>query len=202
MRFAAGELHRAPSRRVLDIGCGAARNASPLAAMGWTVLGTDLSVPMLQAARKRVRAEGTDSRVHLALAPMEALPVQDASVDVIIAHGIWNLASSGAQFRAAVAEAARAARPGAALFVFTFSRHTIPPDAGPVDGETFVFTEFSGRPQCFLTDTQLVDEMASAGFVPEPAVPLTEYNRPRPGEVRRGGPPVIYEAAFRRSGQC
>ncbi len=202
MRFAADELRRVPSGRVLDIGCGAARNASPLAAMGWTVLGTDLSVPMLRAAFERVRAEGTDSCVQLALAPMEALPVQDASVDIIVAHGIWNLASSGAQFRAAVREAGRAARPDAALFVFTFSRNTIPPGAQPVDGESFVFTEFSGRPQCFLTDTQLVDEMASAGFVPEPAVPLTEYNRPRPGEIRSGGPPVIYEAAFRRLRQC
>jgi hypothetical protein len=59
-----------------------------------------------------------------------------------------------------------------------------------------VFTEFSGRPQCFLTDRQLIDEMAAAGFVPDPRVPLREYNRPAPGAVRLGGPPVIYEAAF------
>src|SRR3954451_20399027 len=37
----------------LDIGCGAGRNAVPLAASGWTVLGTDLSCPMLAAARER-----------------------------------------------------------------------------------------------------------------------------------------------------
>jgi hypothetical protein len=66
-----------------------------------------------------------------------------------------------------------------------------------VEGESFVFTEFSGEPQCFLTAEQLVAEMGDAGFVPDPEVPLTEYNRPASG-VRVSGPPVIYEAAFRR----
>lgn len=200
MRFAAGELRRAGSAgRVLDIGCGAARNASPLAAMGWMVLGTDLSVPMLSGAHERVRAEGTDRRVHLALAPMDALPVHDASIDLVVAHGIWNLARSAAEFRRAVREAARAARPGAGLFVFTFSRSTLGPDAVPVAGEPFVFTGFSGEPQCFLTDVQLVSELGAAGFAPDPAVPLHELNRPRPGALCATRAPVIYEGTFRRA---
>ncbi|MCR4374653.1 MAG: class I SAM-dependent methyltransferase, partial [Acidobacteria bacterium] len=33
--------------QALDIGCGAARNAVPLAEMGWSVVGTDLSQPMV-----------------------------------------------------------------------------------------------------------------------------------------------------------
>lgn len=199
MRYAAAELSRAASGWLLDVGCGAARNAVPLAALGWQVFGLDLSWPMVRAADARARAEGMTSRLRLALAPMEALPVQDASVDLVVAHGIWNLASSGAQFRAAVREAARVARPDAGLFVFTFSRHTIPPDAQPVGGETFVFTQFSGQPQCFLTERQLLEEMAAGGFVPDPAVPVTEYNRPKGGLVNSAGP-VIYEAAFRRRG--
>ncbi len=128
---------------------------------------------------------------------MDRLPVGDGSVDFIVAHGIWNLARSSAEFRRAVAEAARVARPGASLFVFTFSRHTLPPDAAPVPGETFVFTQFSGERQCFLTEMQLVAEMRAAGFTPDPRVPLTEYNRPQPGAIRGGGP-VIYEAAFEK----
>jgi hypothetical protein len=91
------------------------------------------------------------------------------------------------------------ARPGAALFVFTFSRNTFSSDTEPVAGEPFVFTEFSGAPQCFVTDQQLIDELDAAGFVRDPAVPLTEYNRPGPGAIR-GSAPVIYEAAFRRVG--
>lgn len=199
MRYAAAERARLGKGTALDIGCGAGRNAVPLAAAGWTVLGTDLSAPMLVAARDRARAAELSSRIVWAHAGMEDLPAADASMDLVIAHGIWNLAQSSRQFRQAVAEAARVAKAGAALFVFTFSRHTLPADAAPVAGEPFVFTQFSGRPQIFLTGEQLVGELRAAGFEPDPAVPLTEYNRPAPGSLRAGGGPVIYEAAFRRN---
>lgn len=192
--YAAAELGRTRQARLLDIGCGAGRNAVPLAALGWHVVGTDSSQPMLRAALAR---EG-GRQLHLANAEMAALPIQDASVDFIVAHGIWNLARSGGEFRAAVREAARVAKRGAALFLFTFSRNTLPVEVAPVAGETFVFTQFSGAPQCFLTEQQLIDEMHAAGFEPDPALPLRELNRPAPG-LRTAGGPVIYEGAFRRS---
>lgn len=195
MAFAERERARGGTR-LLDIGCGAARNAVPLAQSGWTVLGTDTSWPMLEAAAGRVREERLERRLLLAAAPMDHLPVGDRSVDFVVAHGIWNLARSSAEFRAAVVEAARAARPGAALFLFTFSRHTLPPDAAPVAGEPFVFTQFSGEPQCFLTGAQIADEMAAAGFSPDPDLPLRELNRP--AGLRAASGPVIYEGAFRR----
>lgn len=197
MACAARELARAPGGRVLDIGCGAARNAVPLAALGWDVVGVDLSWPMLAAAAERAVREGVRSRVHLVQAAADALPVADRTADLVVAHGIWNLSASSAEFRRAVAEAARAARPDARLFVFTFSRNTLSPDAEPVAGEPFVFTQFSGQPQCFLTDAQLVDELGAVGFEPDASVPMTEYNRRDRGTLG-GGPPVIYEAAFRR----
>lgn len=193
--FAARERARG-GRRLLDIGCGAARNAAPLACAGWEVVGTDSSWPMLAAAAARKR-DDEGGRVHLVQAAMDALPVADQSADLVIAHGIWNLSSSGAGFRTAVREAARAARPGAGLFLFTFSRHTIPPQASPVSGETFVFTEFAGEPQCFLTATELIDELGAAGFLPDPALLLQELNCPS-GLVKASGP-VIYEGGFRRA---
>jgi SAM-dependent methyltransferase len=195
----AGAERRAGGRWAVDIGCGAGRNALPLASGGWNVLGLDLSWPMVAAAARRRIDERPSGRLDVALAPMEALPVRDRSADLIVAHGIWNLARSSAQFRAAVREAGRIARPGAALFVFTFSRNTLAPDARPVAGEPFVFTQFSGAPQCFLTAEQLLAELGEAGFIPDPGVPLTEHNLPRPGTRRTGGPPVIYEAAFRHA---
>ena len=197
MRWAANERERSNAVRLLDIGCGAARNAAPLAAMGWEVFGVDLSRAMLDSAIERAIGQGVRSRVHLVHAAAEALPVADGSMDAVVAHGIWNLSPSSAVFRRAIAEAARVARHGAGLFVFTFSRHTLPPDAAPVPGEPFVFTQFSGQPQCFVTEAQLMDEFAFAGFEPDPEVPLTEHNR-QSRAVLGGGPPVIYEAAFRR----
>ena len=196
--FAEQELKRSTGAQALDIGCGAGRNALPLARLGWSVLGTDLSWPMLSAAATRAREEHLDNRFRGVLAPMESLPARDRSVDLVIAHGIWNLARSAAQFRAAVDEAARVAKPGAGLFVFTFSRNTLPAETQPVAGESFVFTEFSGEPQCFLTESQLDAELARAGFARDSAVPFHEYNLPKPGLLSTGRVPVIYEASFRR----
>ncbi len=196
MQFGEQESQRRAGGCLLDIGCGAGRNAVPLARQGWQVTGLDLSWPMLEAAARRAKDEQVSDRTRFVLAPMDVLPVGDRTVDFLIAHGIWNLARSGAEFRRALAEAARVATPGAALFLFTFSRNTFPPGAAPIPGETFVFTQFSGQPQCFLTATQLVDELGAMGFVPDPAVAWREYNLPPPGMVRSGAP-VIYECAFR-----
>ena len=202
MRFAAAERERAPNGLAIDIGCGAARNSVPLAEQGWNVLGTDLSAPMLSAAARRATTAGQTRRVHLARAAMDALPARSQSADLVIAHGIWNLARSSAEFRRAVAEAARVSRPGAGLFVFTFSRHTLRADAEAVSGESFVFTQFSGQPQCFLTRDELVAELAAAGFALDPSVALSEYNRRPEPALCVGGAPVIYEAAFRCGGNA
>jgi ubiquinone/menaquinone biosynthesis C-methylase UbiE len=196
MQYAASEMD-AGSKRLLDIGCGAGRNIVPLARLGWNAIGVDLSLPMIAAAATRVRDEHLETHLRLALAGMHELPFPARSFDLIIAHGIWNLARSGREFRLALAEAARVARPRSALFVFTFSRNTLPPDAQPVPNESFVFTQFSGQRQCFLTSEELVAELDAVGFSPDPLSPLRELNLPKPGTLYSGGAPVIYEGIFR-----
>lgn len=194
--YAAALSGRARRLRVLDIGCGAGRNAVPLAQAGAAVCGADLSWAMLSAAAAR----NTPAMVSLALAPMDILPWRDRVFDLIVAHGIWNLARSGAELRRAIGEAARVAAPDARLFVFTFSRRTLPDDAPPVGGETFVFSQFSGHPQVFLTPDQLVGELGRAGFVPDVHLPLRELNVPPPQQARIHGVPVILEGGFRFEG--
>lgn len=201
MQFAAREHACVPCGRAIDIGCGAGRNAVPLAQQGWRVLGTDLSWPMLTAARTRALAERDGAaRLRLALAPMDALPAPDAAFDLVVAHGIWNLARSTAEFRRAVREAARVSAPRAALFVFTFSRHTLPPETPGVPGEPYIFTQFSGQPQCMLTRDQLTTELAAAGFAPDGGVAFVEHNLSAANMVHVVRPPVILEAAFRYTG--
>lgn len=200
LEFATAERARSGGCRIVDIGCGAARNALPLARGGWTVIGTDTSAPMLEAAAGRLRAETLQGRLFLTAAAMDALPVAGGWADLVVAHGIWNLARSSDEFRRAVGEGARAARPGAALFLFTFSRSTLPPHAEPVAGEPFVFTQFSGEPQCFLTREQIIEELGRAGFTSDPMLPLEELNRPT-GLVRATGP-VIFQGAFRLTASC
>jgi SAM-dependent methyltransferase len=181
---------------LLDIGCGAARNAVALAEQGWRVVASDLSSAMLVAAARRVKELARGEAISLVQAPMDSLPFAANSFDFVVAQGIWNLARSGREFRAAVREAARVARPGAPLFLFTFSRHTLADSAEPLPGESFVFTQFSGQPQCFLTEEQILTELGAAGFAPDPTSPLRELNRPSDG-LRTSGAPVIYEGLFR-----
>jgi ubiquinone/menaquinone biosynthesis C-methylase UbiE len=201
LEFVRAEMARCPRLRILDLGCGAARNAAPMAGQGGTVIGMDVSWPMLEAARRRVASEAVAGRVGLVLASMDDLPLRDATVDLVVAHGIWNLARSAAEFRRAVAEAARVARPAAGLFLFTFSRATLAPEDPPVPGESFVFTQFAGEPQCFLTETQVKEELFRAGWEKDPPGPLNEYNRPEAGRAIAQGGPVIYEGTFRRRGR-
>ena len=197
LQYASRLRHADVPIQVLDIGCGAARNAEPLARAGFLVKGLDLSWPMLQAARARNAA----GRLQLAVAPMDALPIADRRMDLIVAHGIWNLARSGGEFRRALREAARVAKPRARLFVFTFSRQTLPVLERPVTGETFVFTRFSGEPQVFLTREQLCDELSAVGFEPDPILTVRELNVPPPGQTRLGGAPIILEGGFIHSGR-
>lgn len=193
LEFATRRFDRCPRRQLIDIGCGAGRNAIPLADLGWRVTGVDLSQPMLAAASRRHVLK----QFLPLLAPMDALPIGSGTADMVVAHGIWNLARTGREFRHAVAEAARVAAAGASLFVFTFSRTTLSASAEPVAGETFVFTEFSGSPQCFLTRAQLIDELDAAGFEPDPEWPVRELNAPLAHSLRARGP-VIFEGGFRR----
>jgi len=69
--------------------------------------------------------------------------------------------------------------------------------ARPVPGESFVFTQFAGEPQCFLSEAELRAELLRAGFEKDQPAPLTEYNRPVAGLTLACGGPVILEGTFR-----
>ena len=67
---------------LVDIGCGAGRNAIPLAECGWNVTGLDLSWPMVKAAVERAHDSTARDRLQFALAPMDSLPVIDGGADL------------------------------------------------------------------------------------------------------------------------
>ena len=105
-----------PGETVLDLGSGAGIDcflASQRVGPAGRVIGVDMTVEMLERARRNA-AEGGYDNVEFRLGEIEALPVADASVDVIISNCVLNL--SAAKDRA-LSEAYRVLRPGGRIVV-------------------------------------------------------------------------------------
>lgn len=75
------------------------------------MLGVDMAFPMVRAMRDNVRSIGAES-VRPIVAAAEALPLPDASVDVILVNGIFNLSPDKA---AVMREVRRVLRPSGRL---------------------------------------------------------------------------------------
>jgi ubiquinone/menaquinone biosynthesis C-methylase UbiE len=104
-----------PGATVLDLGCGAGLD-SLLAAVRvgplGKVIGVDFSASMLNRARRGASEAGL-SNVEFRAADAERLPLADASVDVALVNGIFNLnPMRDAIFR----ELARVVRPGGVVY--------------------------------------------------------------------------------------
>jgi ubiquinone/menaquinone biosynthesis C-methylase UbiE len=105
----------------LDIGTGTGRILGLLAPRVRESIGVDNSRAMLAIARDRVSRAG-GSGVSLRLADMYALPLADASVDLITIHMVLHYADAPEQV---LAEAARVLRPGGRLLVVDFAPHAV-----------------------------------------------------------------------------
>ena len=115
-RFERGvrELAPPPGGVVLDAGCGSGRALPFLrTAVGpaGTVIGVDLTEPMLHEAGRRGRADVAG----LLQADVLALPLADASIDAVLAAGLVSHLGDAA---AGLAELARVCRPGGRLALF------------------------------------------------------------------------------------
>ena len=99
---------------VVDLGCGAGTDlliAAQMTGAAGRVIGVDMTATMLERARQSATEMGlTNVELHEAL--IEALPLDDASVDVVISNGVIDLVpDKGAVFD----EIDRVLRPGGRL---------------------------------------------------------------------------------------
>ena len=106
--FVLAILDALPPGRALDAACGTGRYARHLAELGHAVIGVDTTAEMLAIAREA--APSADFRIGA----LEALPVEDATVDLVVCA----LALTHApQLHPVMAEFARVLRPGGHLVV-------------------------------------------------------------------------------------
>ena len=126
-----------PGETVLDLGSGAGLDAFLAArAVGpqGRVLGVDMTSDMIARA-SAAALRGGHTNVEFRLGTIEALPVEDASIDVIISNCVINLAADkGRVFR----EALRVLRPGGRLVVSDLVLRAPLPDAVRTSVEAYV----------------------------------------------------------------
>ncbi|HET6550377.1 MAG TPA: methyltransferase domain-containing protein [Solirubrobacter sp.] len=103
-----------PGSVVLDLGCGAGTDlliAAQMTGASGTAIGVDMTSSMLERAAASAREMGLGNVVlHEAL--IESLPLEDASVDVVISNGVIDLVPDK---DAVFAEIDRVLRPGGRL---------------------------------------------------------------------------------------
>jgi SAM-dependent methyltransferase len=183
------------STRALDLGCAAGRNAVLLAQHGFDVIAVDGSRAMVERTRSRlepfVPARELPRRVRAAR--MDDLPgIESASVDLLVALGVYHQAQSGAEWERALAESARVVRPDGLALVSVFTPETDLTGEGirAIPGEPHVFEGFPGGGRVYLVDAATLDaDMARYGFRPETP---TETVRRVAGTERRSSVNALY----------
>lgn len=100
------DLHA--NSRVLEIGIGTGRIALPLAAHVHSIIGLDLSRPMME----RLRAKQTTEAIHLIEGDATRLPLPDASVDAVVVVHVFHAVNP---WEAALAEIRRVLKPNGVL---------------------------------------------------------------------------------------
>jgi demethylmenaquinone methyltransferase/2-methoxy-6-polyprenyl-1,4-benzoquinol methylase len=134
----------------------------------------DFAQKMLEAGRPKLAA---DAPVHLVTADAREMPLEDASVDGIIAgFGLRNVP----EVERAIDECARVLRPGGRLVVLeffqpttvvskflsgTYNRFVLPMLGGWVSGFGGAYKYLAGSIDAFVTREQFAEIMAARGFV-------------------------------------
>lgn len=147
-----------PGDVVLDLGCGGGIDtilAARLTGRTGRVIALDFLPEMLRRTRDAVADAGLGN-VRTVEAEMEAIPLRDASVDVVISNGVVNLSPRKTRV---MAEAARVLRPGRlCISDLTVDQSDLPPE---------VLTQPAAWAGCVagaLAEADLIRRLDKVGF--------------------------------------
>ncbi|MGH9230106.1 MAG: methyltransferase domain-containing protein [Acidimicrobiales bacterium] len=150
----------APGDEVLDVGCGGGIDtvlAARAVGLSGRVVGLDLLPEMCERARAAADTAGVGAWCEFKAGQMEAIPLDDASIDVVISNGVINLSPRKSR---ALAEIARVLRPDGRLCV---SDLTVEDDLPPE-----ILTSESAWAGCIsgaLSEEVFTTKLANVGLV-------------------------------------
>jgi len=146
------------SETVADLGCGTGRLAGLLAPFAGSLIGVDRSPEMLALARTRLAAM---ENVELRQGDLEALPIDDATIDVAILSLVLHYVPDPGR---ALSEAHRVLRPGGRLLVLDIQEH-----------ERAGFRSEMGHLWLGFSPDQMLSWMGAAGFPDSRRVPVPPH---------------------------
>lgn len=157
----------APGETVLDLGSGAGFDcflASERVGPAGSIIGVDMTPEMLERARANAIAGGY-TNVEFRLGEIEALPVADGTIDVVISNCVLNL--SGERPRV-LAEAMRVLRPGGRIMISDLVSERPVPDFVAASKESLV-----GCLPVLVREYE--EDLVAAGFAEVSVVPRQRY---------------------------
>ena len=164
--------------RILDIGCGGGLLAEPMARLGGTVTGIDVTSPAIDAARTHAKVSGLDITYHCQSA--EDLAASGATFDIIYASEVIEHVADRQVFIAAIAD--MLADDG--VIVLTTINRTLPAIAlAKYALEYIVRIVPAGThdPKKFVKPAELRSEFAAVGILLDDTTGFA----PRPGGFSR-----------------
>ena len=142
---------------VLEVGCGEGRNLVTCGLLGMNLHGCDIGDDIIEKAAHRLNQ--WEMTAEFRDAPMEALPYEDESFDMVIAWKVIHYSGSEENMRKALAEFRRVLRPGGVLLIETTAPKSYLYENADTNGNLWTITRDEFRKgltlYCFNDEAEL-----------------------------------------------